>query len=129
MLLKTQLNSGLDQTFKVSIMHPNLMIKTYSMIFFVTTRASVFTMCTMSVTRTIQVLSVFYRPNYRSIVSSLTLYSITWVAIAITCFSWGWYMCSHVYVMCVPSFGVKLTKILFYGLPYVVPTIPVLITG
>ena len=127
-LIKTQLVEGLENTF--TALSPSLFVKIYSFLYFVSCRASVFITCTMCITQTIQVRAVFYQPRYSAILASVLSYGGTLITISLAYFSLDMVSCDNPYFICVPVAHPHLmTTILFYGIPYALPTVPVLVGG
>ena len=125
MLIRTQLRAGLENTF--TGLSPSLFVKMYSFLYFVSCRASVFITCTMCITQTIQVRAVFYQPRYSAILASILSYYGTLVTISLAYFSINMVQCEDAYFLCVPVAHPHLmTTVLFYGIPYALPTLPVL---
>ena len=124
-LIRTQLRAGLENTF--TGLSPSLFVKMYSFLYFVSCRASVFITCTMCITQTIQVRAVFYQPRYSAILASILSYYGTLVTISLAYFSINMVQCEDAYFLCVPVAHPHLmTTVLFYGIPYALPTLPVL---
>ena len=129
-LVNKQLQDGLNNTFTGTTANPTIFIKMYSILYFVCCRASAFITCTMCIAQTIQIKAVFYQPKYWAIVGSIVTCYLTWTVVALVCFVVDMVTCDDAYLMCVPNLLPEvLTKLLFYGLPYAIPTIPVLLGG
>ena len=127
-LIKTQLVEGLENTF--TALSPSLFVKIYSFLYFLSCRASVFITCTMCITQTIQVRAVFYQPRYSAILASMLSYCAVWSTVALCYYSLNIVDWRTSYLMCVPNIHPEiLNKILFHGVPFALPTLPVVICG
>ena len=127
-MIKTQLVEGLENTF--TALSPSLFAKIYSFLYFVSCRASVFITCTMCITQTIQVRAVFYQPRYSAILASVLSYCTVWITVALCYYSLDILAWRTAYLLYLPDIQSEmLNKMLFHGVPFALPTLPVLICG
>ncbi|KAL5253173.1 hypothetical protein ACHWQZ_G013074 [Mnemiopsis leidyi] len=127
-LIRTQLRAGLENTF--TGLSPSLFVKMYSFLYFVSCRASVFITCTMCITQTIQVRAVFYQPRYSAILASVLSYIVVWTIVALSYYTLNILVWKEAYLLSIPDIRHELlNKVLFHGVPFALPTLPVLICG
>jgi hypothetical protein len=73
---------------------------------------------------------VFYQPQYSAILASVISYYAVWITVALCYFSLDLLDWISAYLLCVPRIHPEvLNKILFHGVPFALPTLPVLVCG